>query len=82
MESKGNLEFDFVFSNSSEVTRTSIVKNKQGYIPLRSAVFIYICIKCLFEVYTIKVPFLLISQYFNKKSIIDISNLLLNGFLV
>ena len=51
MESKGNLEFDFVFPNSSEVTRTSIVKNKQGYIPLRSAV-LYSIIECLFEVYT------------------------------
>ena len=49
MESKGNLEFDFVFPNSSEVTRTSIVKNKQGYIPLRSAV---LYIEFLFEVYT------------------------------
>ena len=31
MKSKGNLEFDFVFPNSSEVMIRSIVKNKQGY---------------------------------------------------
>ena len=31
MESKGNIEFDFVFPNSSEVIRVTIVKNKEGY---------------------------------------------------
>ena len=43
MKSKGNLEFDFVFPNSSEVMIRSIVKNKQGYttkFTLISAFFI------------------------------------------